>query len=142
MRFSVNFFCNSCDPKKLNKRTRTFYLQSRRNMNNEQLQIKFNVIKKRTIQRRIENPVKHLIWSILQKYWRLKAINYLDKTPHLRCLAEFLICLCSDPNLRDCQGFDSPEEIWVLPKDHFSDILFFSHDMWLLFVDLKKSFSI
>ena len=36
-------------------------------------------------QRRIQNPVKHLRWSVLE----LKAVNYFRKTLHLKCLAGF-----------------------------------------------------
>ena len=42
--------------------------------------------------RRIHNPVKHLRWSVLQRYFT--AVNYIRKTLHLKCWTEFWIRLC------------------------------------------------
>ena len=41
------------------------------------------------LQRRIQNPAKHLRWSVLRK-----KVNYFHKTPHLRYLTRFWIRLC------------------------------------------------
>ena len=38
----------------------------------------------------IQNPVKHLRWSVLRKQ-RFPAFNYFRKTLHLRCLIGFLL---------------------------------------------------
>ena len=39
----------------------------------------------------IQNSVKHLRWSILEKKLATKIINYFCKTLHLRCLTGFWI---------------------------------------------------
>ena len=48
------------------------------------------------LQKCIQNPVKHLILSVLQKWLtrRLKAVNYFLKTLHLRYSTWFWISLC------------------------------------------------
>ena len=46
-------------------------------------------LKENISQKRIQNPVKHLGWSILG--WQLTAKSYLCKTLHLRCMTGFWI---------------------------------------------------
>ena len=38
------------------------------------------------LQRRIQNAVKHLIFSFCENSWRLKSVNYFRKKLHLRYL--------------------------------------------------------
>ena len=42
----------------------------------------------------IQNLVKYLRWSFLQKQLRLKSVNYFRKKLHLRCLIRFRMGLC------------------------------------------------
>ena len=42
----------------------------------------------------IQNPVKYLKCSVLQRKWTAKTINHFRKTLRLRCLAGFWIPLC------------------------------------------------
>ena len=44
------------------------------------------------LQRRIQNPIKHLRWNVLRKQ-RLLAVNYFRRMLHLRCSIEFWIRL-------------------------------------------------
>ena len=54
----------------------------------------------RVFQWRIQNPAKHLRWSILWKQWMAKSLNYFRKSLHLRCLTWFWIRLwCSAEEL-------------------------------------------
>ena len=52
-----------------------------------------------SLQRRIQNLVKHLKWSVLGNSERLKAVNYFRKTLNFRCLTGFWIRLY--PSLLD-----------------------------------------
>ena len=44
------------------------------------------------VQRRIQNPAKHVRWSVL---WKLSAVNYFRKKLHLRYLTEPSVHFCS-----------------------------------------------
>ena len=45
-------------------------------------------------QRRIGNPVKDLIWNVLQKHLTVFVVNYFCEMLHLRCLAGFSTWPC------------------------------------------------
>ena len=41
--------------------------------------------------RRIHSPLNYLKWSVLQKSWRLKVVNFFRNALHLKCLSGFWI---------------------------------------------------